>query len=418
MNLTDEQTGVVDAMQQSAACIKVEAGAGTGKTSTIVAGARGVPNKRGLLTVFNKLMAEETKPRLADTRCDVSTLHSVAYRSDVARPFRSRVTMRLPARTAAQAAGIRGPQVIAGVKLTLNACGYLLLDWVARFCQSPNTELGAKHFPRSTLLDWLTRDDTKRAEQDPAWTKHLVSAVATDLLPNVAILWKRLSDPSEREFPSTHDVYLKLYVMSEPRIAADYVMLDEAQDANPIMLQFMRLAARQGAQTVYVGDSRQQMYSWRGAVDAMGQIDADATLRLTRSFRFGPAVADAANAVLGGLLRSDFRIVGGGGPSSIAGGLSNPTAIICRSNAETLAQALELHDAGVRCGLCMEPAAIRREIESLEWFHDKGFSGDRRYCHFQNYYELEEAIEAGQMPDLKVLKDVIDEYGFDGARAC
>jgi hypothetical protein len=37
-----------------------------------------------------------------------------------------------------------------------------------------------------------------------------------------------------------------------------------------------------GAQSIYVGDTHQQLYSWRGAVDAMRRIDADVRLRLTR----------------------------------------------------------------------------------------------------------------------------------------
>ena len=33
-----------------------------------------------------------------------------------------------------------------------------------------------------------------------------------------------------------HDIYLKLWALSEPNIPTDYVLFDEAQDADPLML--------------------------------------------------------------------------------------------------------------------------------------------------------------------------------------
>lgn len=416
MKQTAEQEAIVDAMGRGVACIKVEAGAGTGKTSTIVAGARAQPRKRGILTVFNRLMAEETKPRLAQTRCTATTMHAIAYRSGVADPYKSRLSMRLPARMAAASAGLSGPIVHSGVDLGVVALGYLLMDWVSRFCQSAETDLGARHFPRSTLKAHLGAELSKEADSNPAWFRALSETWAAQLLPAATVLWRRLSDPVAADFPSTHDVYLKLYMMSGPKIDADYVMLDEAQDANPIMLQFMQLAARQGAQTVYVGDSHQQLYAWRGAVDAMRSVHADAALQLTHSFRFGPDIAEVANAVLGAMIGSDFRLVGAGGPSVIAKQMDAPTAVICRGNAASITTALDLEDAGRKCGLCMEPREIENEILTLERFSDRGTSDDRRYCHFGSYGELQESVASGSIPELKVLMGVIDEHGFSGAR--
>jgi hypothetical protein len=81
-----------------------------------------------------------------------------------------------------------------------------------------------------------------------------------------------------------HDIYLKLWAFSEPNIPADYVLFDEAQDADPLMLGI--LLRQRSTQVIYVGDAHQQIYAWRGAVNAMQQLPLPES-RLTTSFRFG-----------------------------------------------------------------------------------------------------------------------------------
>jgi len=59
----------------------------------------------------------------------------------------------------------------------------------------------------------------------------------------------------------THGCYLKLWQLSDPRLLADYVLLDEAQDANPVAAA---IADRKlHAQRILVGDRCQAIYGWR-----------------------------------------------------------------------------------------------------------------------------------------------------------
>ncbi len=419
MQLTPEQDEIVRA-SHAEPCLMVEAGAGTGKTTTMVAIARQKPGQRGLLLAFNRLMAETTAPRLAGTSCQARTMHSIAYQSPAAEPFRrnggKRLGSLLPARLAASAVGLdQGTTRFGPVELTLYDVGDLLKDWVARFCHSADDELGLEHFPRSTLMDALKVEYQRLAQTNRPWWTSLVDAVSSDMLKAARKLWDLMSSP-DGDFLSTHDVYLKLYALNKPKFDLDYMILDEAQDANPIMLQLLEQAAQQGVQTILVGDSRQQMYSWRGAVDAMSRIAATRRLRLTQSFRFGPEVASAANGVLQHLIGTDFRIHGAGGPSSIVEYMPKPSAVIARTNAVAIEEALTARSYGLRVGLCLDGKSLLKDIDALEDLKNTGRCAHRRFAKFSSYEELMMAVESGDAPDIKVLVDLIEKIGADAAK--
>ena len=69
--------------------------------------------------------------------------------------------------------------------------------------------------------------------------------------------------------PFTHDVYLKLWSLERPKISSDFLLFDEAQDANPVMLD---LVMGQDAQKILVGDVYKQFYPWPGPVNAMHSV--------------------------------------------------------------------------------------------------------------------------------------------------
>ena len=52
---------------------------------------------------------------------------------------------------------------------------------------------------------------------------------------------------------------------------------------------------RQTAPKILVGDPNQQIYSFRGAVNAMSLVQGSKIHYLTQSFRFGPQVVIAVN---------------------------------------------------------------------------------------------------------------------------
>ena len=75
---TDEQQQAIDAFLTKENMI-LEAGAGTGKTSTLKLLSAAMPKRRGLYLAFNKSGAEEAKASFPNN-VTCSTVHSLAYR--------------------------------------------------------------------------------------------------------------------------------------------------------------------------------------------------------------------------------------------------------------------------------------------------------------------------------------------------
>jgi UvrD/REP helicase N-terminal domain len=128
----------------------------------------------------------------------------------------------------------------------------------------------------------------------PYWCDDRVGAAAGYA---AEALWRNICKPNSTA-PVTHDCYLKLFYLQGRELAPrDWtVMLDEAQDADPVILGL--LERHRGARII-VGDKYQQLYQWRGAVNALSRMHSDsAELSLTQTFRFGSGAAAWANQVL------------------------------------------------------------------------------------------------------------------------
>jgi HK97 family phage prohead protease len=84
---------------------------------------------------------------------------------------------------------------------------------------------------------------------------------------------------------------------ADPKDPAALTMIDEAQDMNEVMLRVLQDNADE-VPLVMVGDPRQAIMAWRGAMDVLSATDADYGLALTESFRYGPLIAHMANIIL------------------------------------------------------------------------------------------------------------------------
>lgn len=102
---------------------------------------------------------------------------------------------------------------------------------------------------------------------------------------------------------------MKIFALKAPQLPYDYILFDEAQDTDGLMLSILN--AQTNTRIIFVGDPYQQIYDWRGAVNAMERIDGDMCY-LTKSFRFGENIASVADLFLHYL--SSPETISGGNP--------------------------------------------------------------------------------------------------------
>jgi hypothetical protein len=214
------------------------------------------------------------------------------------------------------------------------------------------------------------------------------------------------------------DVLLKLWALSEPRIEAGYILFDEAQDSDGVMLSV--LGRQRHAQIIYVGDPYQRIYEWRDAVNAMAQIDAP-ECALTESFRFGAMFAALASRLLA-LLGERTPIRGKEAIGSIMvedPALEPPVdAILCRKNVTAVWQFAAGLEAGHRPAIRMSPAEI------LAWADgaDRLLAGQRAFrpaafSLFETWGEAQAFARSAFGQDLLLVVRIVDEFGTGYLRA-
>jgi macrodomain Ter protein organizer (MatP/YcbG family) len=232
-------------------------------------------------------------------------------------------------------------------------------------------------------------------------------AVAARILEIAKLTWQHMLNPTS-DLPITHDFYLKLWALSKPVINADLVMLDEGQDANGLLLKILE---EQQCQVIYVGDQYQQLYSWRGAVNAMQRVKTPNVASLTQSFRFGPAIAEVANEVLVKMLGSERQIRGNPAKASRVESVRNPKAILCRTNAECIRQVIAAIDDGRRVGLQGGTADFKLTIQGIEDLKRGRVPYAPTLSLFISYDQLVEFSKSDLGRDLQTAIKLADEYG-------
>jgi len=190
-----------------------------------------------------------------------------------------------------------------------------------------------------TLEQFLrTTDGAIGAFHAPYWCDDEVGAAARHA---AETLWKNVCKRNSTA-PVTHDCYLKLFYLQGGELAPrDWtIMLDEAQDADPVTLS---LVERHTGARIIVGDKYQQLYQWRGAVNALSRMRSDSVkLSLTQTFRFGAGAAAWVNWVLEAI-GEKLRIIPAAHRTTASIGEKPVTidALLARTNAGTLDQAIQ-----------------------------------------------------------------------------
>ncbi|KAK3101454.1 hypothetical protein FSP39_003705 [Pinctada imbricata] len=320
VRMTHEQLRIVNHKCNPGEIIKIVAFAGTGKTTTLVSYTQLRPNLKFLLVVYNKSVCEHAKTKFpSNVTC--KTGHGLAF-GYTGRRYMGAGKMKfdLKVYTVSQLLPSRkGDNLFVRSKFVLNTLN--------NYFASDMNDVSTIHVPNEQ-----NDNNGKRVAVDPAKKDLYVQ--------DACYLWGRMKNLDDKDVPMTHDGYLKLYQLQKPKLwGYDCILIDEAQDLTPAITDIL-LSQRQTK--ILVGDPHQQIYSFRGAKNAMAQISASHVFYLTQSFRFGPEIAQVAASCLEVLKKvKEKTLVGNGQACKIMGEAVGQVAILARCNFTLFAEAVK-----------------------------------------------------------------------------
>lgn len=344
--------------------ICIQAGAGSGKSTSLRYFAQQNSDKNFLILCFNKANAEESNNH-PERPANIwySTIHAIAYREIVTKTMREKLAPYLNYRDIdtrifdkldllSEYSGKLTKEQEREKKDVIFALTKMVLDAVTLYTRSDSTNI--KEFSIGLYSNWLGEGKQLIEENDIVTERKLVEATdeQIDALGEYTRkFWLLLIDEGSN-CSITHDVYLKLFHLrgysittfydkqTKQEYEIDVLGLDEAQDSNPVTVAIFKNSNI--AQKIVVGDSMQQLYSWRGADDALDVFPNFETGTLTTSFRFNSTIADLANEVLG-LAEAKIRVKG----ESTREELKSHT-ILCRTNSAVISTIFKYASEGLK----------------------------------------------------------------------
>lgn len=387
---TFEQQNCIDAYQLGQ-ILKVNALAGTGKTSVLEMMAQ-AHRVKTLYVAYNRAIVEEAKQRFPRSHVECKTAHQIAFRA-VGYQYADRLEGGNGGRlTPYRVAKAMGVTPVGGLSSRVMAT--LMVMSLSNWFNSVDHHILPDHVP----LDIL-----KRHGAPLNWTPTDYETASLSVMQKTTELWESIM-AGKYGLPMPHDGYAKLFSLNPPQLPYASILVDESQDLNPTLLRVLDV---QHSQKTLVGDSFQQLYGWRGALNSLSKVQADTTCYLTESFRFGQNIANAGNAVLQ-LLGAPVTIKGRGP----GGEDSGKPAILCRTNgaliSELMIRALEQEKRVYVVGGTEAP---RKLVEGLQDLMTGRPSHHPDLIGFRSYAEFAEAAEDdGAPPDMKMLARLLSQF--------
>lgn len=392
--LTEEQTAII----HSTGNIKINAVAGSGKTTTIIEYAAARPaNARILYLAFNKSVKLEAT-RKFETRglrnVKIETAHSLAFKHIVPRHGYTIKAQGYKTHEIVDLLGLRG----MGEKHTEYIIANHINKFITYFCNSDQSKVQELNY-----LDTIA--DQKAKAFVRSFYKYIEDG--TRLL---------LAKMDKREIEITHDFYLKKFQLANPVLPYDYILFDEGQDASAAMLNVF---LKQKATKVIVGDTHQQIYAWRYAVNSLAKTDFK-TLNLSTSFRFRQDIANLASDIL--YWKNQLEECK---PVSILGkGTSTQQiskATIARTNLGLLLKAIEFitdnrnvkhiyFEGNINSYTYADDGASLYDVLNL-YNNDHDRIRDKLIRSMSSLEELEEYIEKTEDVQLGMMVEIVNEYG-------
>ena len=392
--ITIEQAAIIN----SDGDCRINAVAGSGKTTTLIEFAAAKPTKAKMLYLaFNKSVKLEAARKFAARglhNVKVETAHSLAYKHIV---HKHNYKVRPH--------GYKTYEIVDLLGLSGNGekhAEYIIANHISKyityFCNSSKAKVQELNY-----LDTIS--DAKALSFATTFYKYIEDG--TRLL---------LSKMDKGEIEITHDFYLKKFQLAKPVLHYDYILFDEGQDASAAMLDIF---LHQKAIKLIVGDTHQQIYGWRYAVNSLEKTDFR-TFHLSTSFRFRQHIADLANEMLKWKKHlGKYEPVAITGKGTATEEISKAT--IARTNLGLLLNAINFitdnrkvkhiyFEGNINSYTYADDGASLYDVLSL-YNANHGQIRDKLIKSMNDLDDLEEYIEKTEDVQLAMMVEIVKEYG-------
>jgi superfamily I DNA/RNA helicase len=168
--------------------------------------------------------------------------------------------------------------------------------------------------------------------------------------------WNVLTDENHPAGIS-HDVYVKLFQLSKPKLSFDVIMVDEFQDLNECNLDIFYGQKKYGTQLIVVGDTNQEIFGFRSSVTAFKTLPSYfKELRLSESFRFTSEIADICTQLVK-INGEDVPVIGRNSYKE-----STQTAYICRTNLTVFQTAFTMLSSGKKVHIIADLKPLSNQL--------------------------------------------------------
>lgn len=387
-NPTYQQCKIIKADELNKSFI-IKASAGTGKSTTLRFIGQFNKDKKYIYIVFNRANAIEAA---ADFPPNVfcTTANSLGFRAVIGKdPIkRNRVKSSMTVHTMQNVTGaykeFNSLSPDQRAILVIN-----IIKTVENFCKTLDLEITFKHVPMNCA-----------------------DALVNRVIGYAKVYWEKAK---EVKCDITHDVYMKIWSLRNPKLLYDTILYDEAQDANALMVQLIN---QQKASIIAVGDHYQSIYKFAGAVNALSSFKCDAEFELTQSYRYGPKIAELANKILYNNFGVNNKIKGFEElDTKISYGLNQkqPRAIIARTNIKLLDLMLEAAEDQKNYIAYLDTKELRNIIFSLSNLRfNKGEVFHPELSGFEDWDEFMVFLQNGGSPKLL---SIVQMWGSKGGPA-
>ena len=300
MVLSEQQKEIIEKSKQliKNQKLKINAFAGTGKTTTLKAITEQISNQRFLYLAFNNDIVKEAEKSFK-SNVFTTTINSLAYNKIISK---YKLTIQKQ----------KFEPIIIGEILGIDfSDAYDVLKIYTLFCNSNYKtieQLKGIYFPKRL-------SSFEYAEQ----------------------FYKKIK---AGEIDCDHSFYLKEYELNgyAAELKFDFVLLDEAQDTNPVTLSIFE---QFNSKKILVGDTHQTIYQFRDSVNAMDIRNSDYNCYLSTTYRCNKEIVQLANTVLLRYKKEKVKLISGIKNQNTN---INEIAYITRTNSEIINYIQELEE--------------------------------------------------------------------------